>query len=130
MTSPLVPLTLDVFDRQLLLEVQQDNRMPLRLLAEKVHLSTAAVQRRIRRMEEAGVISSNVAVVSPPSVGKVITLLVEVQAERTQTADLDELKKSLSGPEVQQCYYVTGEADFMLVMTVHSMTEYEALAGC
>lgn len=128
MTSPLVPLTLDVFDRQLLLEVQQDNRMPLRLLAEKVHLSTAAVQRRIRRMEEAGVISSNVAVVSPASVGKVITLLVEVQAERTQTADLDELKKSLSGPEVQQCYYVTGEADFMLVMTVDSMTEYEALA--
>ena len=124
MTSHLSPVTLDDFDRQLLLAVQQDNRMPLRLLAEKVHLSTAAVQRRIRRMEEAGVISSNVAVVSPPSVGKVITLLVEVQAERTQTADLDELKKSLSGPEVQQCYYVTGEADFMLVMTVDSMTEY------
>ena len=94
-----------------------------------MHLSTAAVQRRIRRMEDLGVISANVAVVDPDRVGQVITLLVEVHADRAQTADLDALKASFSGPEVQQCYYVTGEGDFMLVINVSSMTEYEVLAN-
>jgi Lrp/AsnC family leucine-responsive transcriptional regulator len=120
---------LDAFDRQLLVALQEDNRTPLRVLAERVHLSTAAVQRRIRRMEDLGVICANVAVVDPDLVGQVITLLVEVRAERAQTADLDALKASFSGPEVQQCYYVTGEGDFMLVLTVRSMSEYEALAN-
>ena len=120
--------SLDTFDRELLRALQQDNRLPLRVLAEKVHLSTAAVQRRIRRMEGLGVISANVAVVSPDHVGQVITLLVEVHVDRTQTGDLEALKTLFSGPEVQQCYYITGEGDFMLVMNVGSMTEYEALA--
>jgi Lrp/AsnC family leucine-responsive transcriptional regulator len=120
---------LDTFGRQLLVALQHDNRTPLRVLAQRVHLSTAAVQRRIRRMEDLGVICANVAVVDPDQVGQVITLLVEVRADRTQTADLDALKVSFSGPEVQQCYYVTGEGDFMLVLNVRSMSEYETLAN-
>ena len=84
---------LDTFDRQLLVALQHDNRTPLRVLAQRVHLSTAAVQRRIRRMEDLGVICANVAVVDPDQVGQVITLLVEVRADRTQTADLDALKR-------------------------------------
>ena len=53
---------------------------------------------------------------------------MEVQAERTQTSDLDAMKSALSERQVQQCYYVTGDADFVLVLTVASMAEYEALA--
>jgi Lrp/AsnC family transcriptional regulator, leucine-responsive regulatory protein len=118
---------LDDFDRQLLTALQRDNRTPLRLLAEQVHLSTAAVQRRIRRMEDLGVIAANVAVVDPHKVGKVITLIVEVHADHVQSADMEALKRSFSGPEVQQCYYVTGEGDFVLVLNVASMAEYEML---
>lgn len=117
--------SLDSFDRRLLVELQHDNHTPLRVLAERVHLSTAAVQRRIRRMEEEGVISSNTAVVEPDHVGQVITILVEVHADRVQAADMEALKKALSGPEVQQCYYITGESDFILVLTVSSMAEYD-----
>lgn len=118
---------LDDFDLALLHRLQQDNSLPLRTLAEQVHLSTASVQRRIQRLQSGGFIQANVAVVDPEKVGQVITLMVEVHAERTQSADLELMKQAFSGPEIQQCYYVTGDADFMLVLTVASMSEFQAL---
>jgi DNA-binding Lrp family transcriptional regulator len=122
------PAVLDAFDRAILALLQVDTRTPLRRIGEQVHLSTAATQRRIRRLEEQGVIQAHTAVLDPASVGQAITLLVEVQAERTHGADLDAMKAAFSGPEIQQCYYVTGHADFMLVLTVATMADYEGLA--
>ncbi|MBH3428353.1 Lrp/AsnC family transcriptional regulator [Pseudomonas alkylphenolica] len=118
---------LDDFDLALLTALQQDNSLPLRELAERVHLSSASVQRRIQRLKSNGFIQANVAVIDPEKVGQVITLMVEVHAERTQSADLELMKQTFSGPEIQQCYYVTGDADFMLVLTVASMSEFQAL---
>ena len=118
---------LDDFDLALLNALQQDNSLPLRELAEQVHLSSASVQRRIQRLKSAGFIQANVAVIDPEMVGQVITLMVEVHAERTQSADLELMKQTFSGPQIQQCYYVTGDADFMLVLTVASMSEFQAL---
>ena len=120
--------SLDKFDRAILDLVQRDNTMPLRLMAEQVNLSTAAVQRRIKRMEAGGVITGNVAIVDPTAVGRPITIIVEVMAERTSIEALEEMKAHFAVPEVQQCYYVTGEVDFVLVLTVASMNEYQALA--
>jgi DNA-binding Lrp family transcriptional regulator len=119
---------LDKFDRAILDLVQRDNTTPLRLMAEQVNLSTAAVQRRIKRMEERGVITGNVAIVDPTAVGRPITIIVEVMAERTSIEALGAMKAHFAVPEVQQCYYVTGEVDFVLVLTVASMQEYQALA--
>ncbi|AIL61255.1 Lrp/AsnC family transcriptional regulator [Pseudomonas alkylphenolica] len=119
---------LDDFDLALLNVLQQDNSLPLRELAERVHLSSASVQRRIQRLKTAGFIQANAAVIDPEKVGQVITLMVEVHADRTQSADLELMKQAFSGPEIQQCYYVTGDADFMLVLTVASMSEFQALA--
>ena len=119
----------DSFDRAILSLLQKDNTTPLRVVAEQVHLSTASVQRRIKRLEENGVIQANTAVIAPEKVGQIITILVEVHAVRTQASDMEDLKRSFSGPEIQQCYYVTGEADFILVLTVANMAEYEAISG-
>lgn len=119
---------LDKFDLALLNALQQDNTTPLRELASLVHLSTASVQRRIQRMQSDGVIKANTAVVDPMKVGKVVTLLVEVHAVRAQAQDLETMKMQFSGPEIQQCYYVTGEADFVLVLTVADMEEFQLLA--
>jgi DNA-binding Lrp family transcriptional regulator len=124
----LQPHELDSLDRAILNLLQVDNTTPLRVIGEQVHLSTAPTQRRIRRLRERGVIQANAAVVDPESVGQPITILVEVQAERTHGADLDAMKAELSGPEVQQCYYVTGNFDFLLVLTVPNMAEYEVIA--
>jgi DNA-binding Lrp family transcriptional regulator len=119
---------LDRFDRAILQILQRDNRTPQRTIAEVVNLSTAAVQRRIAAMESAGVIAANVAILDTRALGMTITSIVEVTltSERLETVDA---AKALfqQAPEVQQCYYVTGEVDFMLVVLVPSMAAYEAL---
>ena len=121
------PLTLDSFDLAILNILQRDNTTPQRAIGEAVHLSAPAVQRRIRRMEEAGIIRANVAVVDPTKVGQSITIFVEVEVI-SETAELIDAKREFaSAPEVQQCYYVTSEADFVLVVVVPTMTAYEAL---
>ena len=122
------PNTLDHFDREILIALQQDNKTPLRVLADKSCLSTASVQRRIKKMEDDGVICANTAVVDPEKIGQLISIIVEVHVERSHSSDLEKLKESFSGPAIQQCYYVTGEADFILMLAVASMSEYEIIS--
>ncbi|WP_256584089.1 Lrp/AsnC family transcriptional regulator [Pseudomonas sp. SDI] len=128
MKKPVAGDALDTFDRAILDLVQRDNSTPLRLLAEQVNLSTAAVQRRLKRLQALGVITANVAVVEPTAVGRPITIIVEVMTERTSIRELEAMKAHFAVPEVQQCYYVTGEVDFVLVLNVASMQEYQVLA--
>jgi DNA-binding Lrp family transcriptional regulator len=119
---------LDHYDIAILEILQADNTVPQRLIGEKVHLSAAAVQRRIRRMEEEGVIIGHVALVDQVRVGRPITIVVEVDMDSEQALLLDAAKKSfLADREVQQCYYVAGDADFVLIVTVASMDDYQAL---
>ena len=124
---PLLP-DLDAFDRAILAILQKDNTTPQRLIGEAVNLSAPAVQRRIKRMEETGVIRANVALVDPARVGHPITIFVEVEVESERAELIDAAKRGFAQvSEVQQCYYVTGEADFILVVTVATMADYEAL---
>jgi len=124
----LPPPELDAFDRAILRILQVDNALPQRTIGERVNLSAPAVQRRIRRMEASGVIRANVAVVDPAAVGRPLTIFVEVELASERTEQIDAVKRRFAAaPEVQQCYYVTGEADFVLLVTVESMAEYEAL---
>jgi DNA-binding Lrp family transcriptional regulator len=121
-------VALDRLDRAILKILQRDNKTPQRTIAEMVNLSAPAVQRRIKRMEELGVIHANVAVLDPAKIGQSITIFVQVEMESERTDLYESAKRSFSNaPEVQQCYYVTGEADFILVVTVNSMSDYEAL---
>lgn len=119
---------LDRFDLAILEILQRDNTTPQRVIGEKVNLSAAAVHRRIRRMKADGVIAADVACVEPARVGRPITIVVEVGIESERLDLLDATKQSFANAEeVQQCFYVTGEADFVLIITVSSMGEYEAL---
>lgn len=121
-------LTLDSFDIAILRILQRDNTTPQRVIGEAVNLSAPAVQRRIKRLEQAGVIRANVAVIEPAAVGQAITLFVEVELVSETAQDIDAAKCEFTAAEaVQQCYYVTGEADFILVVVVPSMAAYEAL---
>lgn len=122
------PQSLDSFDRAILAILQQDNTTPQRIIGERVNLSAPAVQRRIRRMEQSGVIEANVAIVDPAALGHPITIFVEVELVSETLEEIDAVKGAfLAAPEVQQCYYVTGEVDFMLVVLVPTMAAYEAL---
>lgn len=120
--------TLDSFDRAILRIVQQDNKTPQRAIAEAVHLSAAAVQRRIAAMERAGVIRGNVALVDPDALSISITAVVEVFLRDERTESIDRAKALFrSTPEVQQCYYTTGGTSFVLVILTSDMRSYEAL---
>lgn len=117
---------LDTFDRAILRVLQKDNTTPQRDIGAAVNLSAPSVQRRIRRMEDDGVIAANVAQVTPEAVGLPLTIFVEVELVSETPAEIDRAKESFrNAPEVQQCYYVTGEADFVLVVVVQSMSAYE-----
>ena len=123
-----LPASLDRFDLAILAILQRDNATPQRAIGEAVNLSAAAVQRRIKRMEEEGVIQAHVAVIDPAKVGQPITIFVEVEMESERADLIDTAKREFTAaPEVQQCYYVTGEADFILVVVVPTMAAYEAL---
>lgn len=119
---------LDSYDLAILKLLQQDNAVPQRAIGEAVNLSAAAVQRRITRLQQSGVIERNVAVLNPARVGQPITLIVAVEIE-SERLDLLEASKAsfLAAEEVQQCYYVTGDTDFILVITVQNMLAYEQL---
>ena len=124
MTTPL-----DAFDRKLLMEVQRDAHTPQNELGARVNLSTAAVNRRLRRLAEDGVIERYTAIVAPEKVDHPLTIVVNVEVESEQIDQLDAMKRTFERcPQIQQCYYVTGEADFVLILNVATMTEYEALA--
>ena len=123
-------IALDTFDRAILDVLQRDNLTPQRLIAERVHLSAPAVQRRIRRLQELGVITANVAVVDPVRTGRPLTVLINVQLAN-ERPDLSLAFRARVAREsaVQQCYYVTGEADYSLIVTAADMQEYQALAA-
>jgi Lrp/AsnC family transcriptional regulator, leucine-responsive regulatory protein len=121
-------MPLDRADLAILAILQRDNLTPQRAIGDSVHLSAPAVQRRIKRMTETRVIQANIAVLDPDAVGCPVTVFVEVEVI-SETADHIQAAKAAfrAAPEIQQCYYVTGDADFMLVIVVPSMAHYEAL---
>lgn len=117
---------MDSFDLAILRILQQDNTTPQRQIGEGVNLSAPSVQRRIRRMEEDGIITANVAVIDPERVGLPLTIFTLVELVSETTEDIDAVKYRLrDAPEVQQCFYVTGETDFVLQLVVESMAAYE-----
>lgn len=121
-------MKLDSYDKKILALLQRDNKMPQRELAELVNLSLSAIHRRVAYLEEAGVIKSNIAVLDPIKVGCAITLIVEVKIKEEQLQNIEHHKKQfLMTPEIQQIYYVTGEFDFLLIMNLENMVQYEKL---
>lgn len=121
---------LDDFDRAILAALQENNLTPAERLAERVGLSASAVHRRIKRLRSSGVIIADVSVINPRALGPSALFIVEVTMERESLPLFDAFRRRmLNAPEVQQCYYVTGEGDFMLVLNVRSMSEYETLAN-
>jgi Lrp/AsnC family leucine-responsive transcriptional regulator len=118
--------SLDAFDRNILKILQVSNRTTSDQIAEQVGLSPAAVQRRVKRMREQQIISADVSVVNAHSLGRTMTLIVEVSLERERVDLIDQFKKEMKQrDEVQQCYYVTGSADFMLIVSAFDMAGYE-----
>eukprot|EP01030_Chromulinospumella_sphaerica_P002679 gene2679-2621_t len=122
------PAALDRFDLAILDILQAENTTPQRAIAQAVNLSAPAVQRRIQRLKDSGVIRANVAVLDPVKVGKPLTIVLEVHLDNERPDRTAPLRARIAAEDaVQQCYSVTGEADYLLVVNVASMADYEAL---
>lgn len=116
---------LDKVDRKLLNLLQKDNQMPTRTLAEKVHISQPTCLRRIRELRDTGIINADVALVDPFSLGYGMLAFLEVSLNNQSDEHMQEFEARMAKEsEVMQCYFVSGEYDYFLVVHVIDMDAY------
>ncbi|MBQ0831548.1 Lrp/AsnC family transcriptional regulator [Marinobacter sp.] len=117
---------LDKLDQRILGILQQDGRISNQQLAEQIGLSPAACWRRVRTLEETGVITGYSAQLAPERIGQALCVLVNLSLQRHTIDSTAEIEQKVSSyPEVLQCFAVTGNADFVLRVIVPDMASYD-----
>ncbi len=120
---------LDALDHAILSAVQRNNQITHQALGDRVGLSASSCRRRLAAMRKAGVIVADVSIVEPRKIGLNVTLHVLITLERDAT-EVHRVFRSLvsAAPEIISCTYVTGPADYLAMIYVASMANYEELA--
>lgn len=123
------PEALDKLDKAILRCLQLNGRETYDVVGERVGLSASAVLRRVKRLEESGVICSYVALVKPEAVGLGLTAYLNVRLEKHTESHkrnpMDLFRASVqTWPEVVECAAVTGEMDYLLRVMVRDMAHY------
>ncbi|MDJ1472553.1 Lrp/AsnC family transcriptional regulator [Xanthocytophaga flava] len=117
---------LDEFDKKILNQLQQNNRVTAEELGHIVNLSTSAVQRRLKRLREDKIIEADISIISPSVVDSFITCVVDVTLYLGNSSVIDSFKELMSECKlVRHCYYVTGAYDFVIIVNTKDMKEYE-----
>ena len=120
-------LDLDATDRKILMLLQRDGALPLAEIAAAVGLTTSPCWKRIRRMEESGVIRGRVAVVDPAKVGLPLTAFVEIEAGDHSPEWLARFADAMANmPEVLDVWRMAGDVDYLLRVAVPDMAAYDA----
>jgi len=120
---------LDTIDRRILQVLQVQGRITYDELAAQVSLSSSATLRRVKRLEEAGVIAGYVALVAPERVGLGLTAYINVRLEKHTDSHkrnpMDVFTAAVqTWPEVVECAALTGEMDYLLRVVVQDMAHY------
>jgi DNA-binding Lrp family transcriptional regulator len=119
---------LDESDRIILDILQNDAGSTINAMVDDTGLSVASVQRRLKRLRSNGVIDREVAILNADALGQKMTFIVMVELERESLDQLDAFRRKIANEQhVQQCYYVTGDADFVLICLVPDMKAFEEL---
>ncbi len=117
---------LDAIDRRILEHLQDNARISNVDLATRVGISASPCWRRVRELEESGVISTYATLIDAASVGLTVSVFVNVSLERQVERELDVFQNAIrERPEVMECYLMTGEADFLLRVVVPDLMAYE-----
>jgi DNA-binding Lrp family transcriptional regulator len=118
--------SLDAIDLRILRAMQTDARMTNVELAEQVGLSQSPCLRRVRKLEELGVIASHVTLLDQNAVGLPVSVFLQVSLER-QVEDALRVFEAAVGrwPEVMECYLMTGDADYVLRVVAADLAAYE-----
>ncbi|WP_291732169.1 Lrp/AsnC family transcriptional regulator [Leisingera sp. F5] len=118
---------MDEKDHDILRLIQSNAQLTAEAISHEIGLSAPAVQKRLKKLRDTGVIEKEIAILSPARLGREMTVIVQVVLEREGRMHLDAFKRKMrQASQVQQCYYTTGEADFILVVIVGDIKEYEA----
>jgi Lrp/AsnC family leucine-responsive transcriptional regulator len=120
---------IDKLDRSILRRLQENGRETYDVIGEQVGLSASAVLRRVKRLEEAGIIDRYVALVKPEAVGLGLTAWINVRLEKQveghKRNPMDLFRAAVQAwPEVVECAALTGEMDFLLCVLVEDMAHY------
>ena len=121
-------IDMDRKDRAILHEIQLDGRLSNTHLAAKVNLSESACLRRVRRLEEVGMIRGYVALVDQTTAGYPDNVFVRITLHSQQQNDLAAFEREVRQlPEVMECYLMSGDADYLLRVIVEDARDYERL---
>ncbi len=121
-----MPKTLDEFDRRILRILQAEGRLPNSDLAARVGLSPTPCLRRVKALEQAGVIAGYRADLDRSRAGLGLTVIVGVKVDGHKDENASAIQEAfISMPEVIACHLVSGEADFLLEVVVRDLQAYE-----
>lgn len=119
---------IDHIDRSILEQLQRDSSLSLEDLAERVHLSRNAIWRRIRALEDDGVITGRVALIDPEKVGLGLMVFIAVRTQSHTRDWLDRFSKATREmPEILGAFRMTGELDYLIRARVRDMAAYDEL---
>jgi Lrp/AsnC family transcriptional regulator len=119
---------MDSFDFQILRELQADSEISMQELGEKVGLSHTPCWRRVKKLEEAGVIRSRVTLLDPQRLQLSVNVFVQVSLGVQQEEALNDFEAAVQTiPEIVECYTVSGDRDFLLRVVVEDVSAYERL---
>lgn len=117
---------LDAIDRRLLQALQENGRLTATELAERVGLTTSPCLRRLRLLEEAGIIRGYTALLDQKRVGLPVSVFVSIKLERQQDEALKSFEDAVRRcPEVLECYLMTGPRDYLLRVVARDLGDYE-----
>ena len=120
-------LQLDAIDRLILTALQDDGRLSNQDLAQRVHLSPSACLRRVKALEDSGVIDRYVALLNPKRIGRHGTSYTIVNLESTQPAQLEAFEQAVRDtPEILDCFYVAGANDYLCVLPTATRRTWSA----
>jgi len=121
-------MALDRYDRAILRALQQDGRISNVHLAARVNLSESACLRRVRVLEQDGLIERYVALLNQKKAGVGGTVFVHIALRREEQSELAAFEKAVQDiPEIMECYLMTGEFDYLLRVVVSDMADFERL---
>ena len=119
---------LDRIDRRILVELQDCADMSMQELGDRVGLSHTPCWRRVKRLEEGGLIRRRVALLDPAGLDLTVNVFVNVNLKRHQENALSRFEEAVqSVPEIVECYTVSGDTDFLLRVIVADVSAYERL---
>jgi DNA-binding Lrp family transcriptional regulator len=120
-------LKIDSSDKEILRHLQHDALLTTKELASRLNLSPTPVYERVRRLEKDGVIKKYVALIDREKIAKDLMVFCSIRLkEHAQQAGAKFVEEIVALEEVQECYNISGDYDFMLKIVVHDMREYQA----